>query len=877
MLSLNTLKTTQQAVTYFEHDNYYSRQQSQEASRWYGAGAEKLGLSGPLSTEDFRNLLNGNDPEGNRIVQLGPFEKHRPGFDLTFSAPKSASLEALVNENEKIRQAWDRSVDRALEQVQRDFAETRITTDGQTEVVKTGNLIIARFEHDSSRSHDPQLHSHCVAISATEGPDGKWHALYTDDLYKYQRAIGMRQQLDFANELEQLGYKLERGANGKFEIAGFTEEQLKEFSQRSEQIKEEQYRLAQVMGADAYSSHGAEIATLNTRDAKRIVDHDELRKDWRARAEEVGIHWPEPNQALEARQEAAKEAIEFARQHAFERSSVVSRYDIKEAAYEYGIGRSSVEEIERAFKQSIQHHKLTQVDQNYFTTPEAIQRERDTIHTMQRGRNASEQIANPRALEAPDHFTEGQRDASVLILTSRDSTVGVQGYSGSGKSSMLAYTREQAEERGWSVRGFAPSAQAAEELEKKSGIRSQTLTSHLNELAAQKIPNIRGKEIWIVDEASMVSTAQANELLHQAERRGVKVALIGDTNQLASIEAGAPFAQLQKEGMKTAQMREILRQEEGPARKAVELQYEGRQRAAMNLIPTFEIEQRESRHQAVADDYLRIGNGAVVLTLTNSDKNSINEKIRDGLIQKGELGAEAHTATVLIQKDLSKAELKEAFNYERGDVIRFGRDQKKLGIEKGGYTEVLSNDQSGGVHIRNEKGEIHTWYPELSGKAIEVYKQEHREIREGEQLRFTRNDSQQGFINNKTAIVKGFEGDEAILEYKGKEQRMDLNSRRHHFDYGYASTAHSAQGIDSESAVVDLDTRQRRLIGKESVLVMTSRGKQGTIIYTDNTAALPWRIQESHAQKNASAELHRVAEINVNEIQNRSKGIDFGP
>jgi conjugative relaxase-like TrwC/TraI family protein len=877
MLSLSTLKTAAQTAIYFDRDNYYSRDQSSEKSKWYGKGAEELGLEGEVSNQDFRNLLEGRDTNGERIVQLGPFEHHKPGIDMTFSAPKSASLLALVKQDLEVVEVWDRSVDRALEQTEREFAQTRITKDGETEVVKTRNLIIARFEHDTSRARDPQLHTHCVVMNATLAPDEKWHALYTDDIYKFQRSIGMRQQLDFANELEKLGYEIERGPNGKFEVVGFREDQLIEFSQRSEQIKEEQHRLAQTMGDEAYTSAGAERANLNTRESKKTVDHEELRRDWRERAEKVDIEWPETQASKEHDQQAAKDAISFARDHAFERSSVVHRHDLLEASYEYGIGRSTVSDIDSSFRQSIQYKDLIRVDEDHFTTREAIQRERETVLMMQAGRNRSKQIASRRELETPDHFTEGQKDAAHLILTNRDSVIGVQGYSGSGKSSMLEYAREQAEERGWNVRGFAPSAQAAEELEKKSGIKSQTLTSHLNELESEKIPQVRGKEMWVVDEASMMSTSQAHDLLRQADRRGVKVTLIGDTNQLASVEAGAPFQQLQNDGMKTVEMREILRQEEGHARKAVELQYEGEQRRALSMIPTVEVQERIERHQAVADDYLKDRNGAVVITLTNSDKDSINGKIREGLIKQEELGNRPVNTTVLVQKDLTRAELKDPANYERGDVIRFGSEQKRLGIERGRYAEVQVSSECDGMLIRNDKGETHQWNPEKAGKAIEVYRTESREIRAGEQIRFTRNDRDQGFINNKTALVKELHGNEAIIDYKGSEQRINLSSTRHHFDYAYAGTAHSAQGIDADRAIADLDTKQRRLISRESVLVTTSRGKQGTTIYTDNVNALPWRSQESHAQKIASHELANAADRPPEQSRHASvKGMDLG-
>ncbi len=223
---------------------------------------------------------------------------------------------------------------------------------------------------------------------------------------------------------------------------------------------------------------------------------------------------------------------------------------------------------------------------------------------------------------------------------------------------------------------------------------------------------------------------------------------------------------------------------------------------------------------------------------------------------------------MLVQKDLSRAELKDSASYERGDVIRFGSDQKRMRIERGTYAEVVTSTDRDGVLIRNDKGEVHNWNPAKAGRAIEVYREEQREIRAGEKIRFTRNDHERGFVNNKTAVIKEAGEREAILIYKGSEQKISLTSKRNHFDYAYAGTAHSAQGIDAERAIVDLDTKQRRLIGRESVLVATSRGKQGTRIYTDNAAALPWRAQESHAQKIASHEMANAPHPHAGSISN---------
>jgi conjugative relaxase-like TrwC/TraI family protein len=104
MLSIGVLQSSAQAGTYYAQDNYYIRD-SQVAgidagglggpSRWDGSGATELGLTGAVDQGQFERLLNGELPNG-VVLKRGQQGKHQPGWDLTFSAPKSVSLLALV-------------------------------------------------------------------------------------------------------------------------------------------------------------------------------------------------------------------------------------------------------------------------------------------------------------------------------------------------------------------------------------------------------------------------------------------------------------------------------------------------------------------------------------------------------------------------------------------------------------------------------------------------------------------------------------------------------------------------------------------------------------------------------------------------------------
>ncbi len=59
-----------------------------------GRGAQALSLVGGVATEDMRSVLEGRSPSSGETLlpPTAPLANRRPGFDLTFSAPKGVSL-----------------------------------------------------------------------------------------------------------------------------------------------------------------------------------------------------------------------------------------------------------------------------------------------------------------------------------------------------------------------------------------------------------------------------------------------------------------------------------------------------------------------------------------------------------------------------------------------------------------------------------------------------------------------------------------------------------------------------------------------------------------------------------------------------------------
>nr|WP_289812477.1 MobF family relaxase [Escherichia coli] len=172
-MSIAQVRSAGSAGNYYtDKDNYYVLGSMGE--RWAGQGAEQLGLQGSVDKDVFTRLLEGRLPDGADLSRMQDGRnRHRPGYDLTFSAPKSVSMMAMLGGDKRLIEAHNQAVDFAVRQVEA-LASTRVMTDGQSETVLTGNLVMALFNHDTSRDQEPQLHTHAVVANVTQHNRQGW-------------------------------------------------------------------------------------------------------------------------------------------------------------------------------------------------------------------------------------------------------------------------------------------------------------------------------------------------------------------------------------------------------------------------------------------------------------------------------------------------------------------------------------------------------------------------------------------------------------------------------------------------------------------------------------------------------------------------------
>ncbi len=916
--------------------NYYL----QETSRWSGKGSLRWGLSGPITNEEaFKNLCEGYSP-GRRKKLYSKTVKHgqkrRAAIDCTFNAPKSVTLSALVGGDERLIEAHHTAVAKTLELIEERYSHTRIRRpNGEREVVTTGNLIIAQFDHIDARkvdehykgddqdldefrgrssevggqkkkspsqnskitpntaakhyylalltpnsvsqaTPDPHLHTHCLIMNATEVSKGKWYSHLNDAIFQNQKLLGMTYQHYLAMEVQKLGYEVEARDHGQFDIKGYDHDALMEFSKRRRKILE-------LAGNDS-SRERLEAVREVSRAHKGKINPEELKVLWFQEAKKLGIKIVKPkSQSVPNRYRES--SLSDAISHCSERAVAFKQEDLEKFILNERIP-TDIRAITPQIQQNSELIKVTEPNRVRYTTQTALKREIATIRLMQQGRGTVSPIANFDAVNQyleGQSLTTGQLDAVHLALTTNDQFLAWQGVASAGKTYALAKFTDMALKNGYSVKGFAPSADAAKVLGSEIGINGATVASLLHSKSNQTIePNLREfrgrrsevgddkkrspianskttpntepltpnspNQIWIVDEAGLLSAKDAYDLMLRAKKEQARVIFVGDTRQLSAVEAGNPFKSLQQAGMATASMNQSLRQRTPHLQVAVDLIAQGEVKKGFKRLEEndciCEVDEDE-KVQRIVSDYLAIDpekrDKTLVLAGTNRERLQITQGIRDGLKKEGKLGKTA-MLTQLKRKDLTNVQMKYAHNFKVGDVIMPTKEYKRRGLEKGQYYEITGKKDDL-VILRNNQGQsvtVDLGFEKAAFITSEI------EIAEGDTLKWTKNDRQLGRRNGQTFEVISINENTATIKFSdGTTKDFDVNTPQF-LDYAIVSTTYSAQGKTADNVLISADFT----VGKESFYVAVSRVKYDLKLYTENKEDLVCKAMESKAKEN---------------------------
>ena len=371
-----------------------------------------------------------------------------------------------------------------------------------------------------------------------------------------------------------------------------------------------------------------------------------------------------------------------------QQQSTFTRCDVAKFAHRHSDGIEQFNEVMGAMRNAPDLVELGQDGrgEDRFTTREMIEAE-------QRLHRAAELMAEKELHEVSDHDREAalaraeqrglvlsgeQADALAHVTDGRDLGV-VVGYAGTGKSAMLGVAREAWEAAGFEVRGVALSGIAAENLEGGSGISSRTIAS-----MEHGWKNGRGmltsRDVLVIDEAGMVGTRQLERVLSHAAEAGAKVVLVGDPQQLQSIEAGAAFRSI-NERHGGVEIHEVRRQREDWQRDATRDLATGRTGHAIHAYDAHDmVHSAETREQARGDLIDRWDrdrqaspdSSRIILTHTNAEVRELNEAARDRMREARDLGEEVR---VIVERGDR--------HFAAGDRVMFLQNERGLGVKNG--------------------------------------------------------------------------------------------------------------------------------------------------------------------------------------------------
>jgi conjugative relaxase-like TrwC/TraI family protein len=864
VLSTSNL-SAHQAAHYYSKEDYYSQEEGVSPSRWMGKGAERLGLSGDVDTETFRKLLRGQTPDGQAMFsrKVDP-DKRRAATDFTFSAPKSVSIAALVQQDERVVNAHHQAIVKALSVLEERYAQTRISTETGRQRVTTQNLVTAVFTHGTSREVEPQLHSHCVVMNATQLDDGRWFSFSNEQAIANKKLLGQLYQNELAYLLRQQGYQIEQKPHGQFELKGYSPELLQAFSTRRKQIlslleewENEGKKPKGTKGKEIQSEMLVrEAANLKTRKQKpKLTNPERLLKGWNAFIQLKGFELPElPKEEvqLEARAEAA---LEPAIQHCGERDAVFRQTHLERFVFEHHLGQQGWDELEGAIAND---PNLIKLETQKFTTQAALKLELNTIRLMQQGKSKEAQIAplpqvNQILAEIP--LTQEQRQAIQLTCSTPDPFIAWQGSAGSGKTYALNALKQIAQAQGIEVRGFAPSAEAAHGLGQALGIETETVAALL---ASQRQQPLDIETLWIIDEAGLLSMKDAHALLNRATAEKARVILVGDTKQLSAVEAGNPFKSLQAGGITTAHLDEILRQQTQELKAAVQLIAQEKTVQGIEALDAAgciqEIDNADRRRKQLAQDYLMLSaddrSKTLLLAGTNQERSQLTQTLRAALQEEGSLGQDVFTVTGLRQMNITQTQARYVTVYQPGDVLVPNQDYKKQGLLKGlQYTVISVDREKQRLLVETPSGQVMGVEPGKCDRKS-VYTVQEVAIASGDQLCWTKNDRAAKHRNGQRFTVQQIEPDGTahIIDSEGQVRQINLSGKQY-VDYAWVSTTYSSQGKTAERVLALMDSTTTN---RESFYVTVSRAKQYLTLYTADKAALIQQAQNSRAKENTS-------------------------
>jgi conjugative relaxase-like TrwC/TraI family protein len=550
-----------------DFDDYARGERSKEgpAPFWACNGPALLGLDDIAEAEQVERLANGFHPLTGAPLVKGAGQGHVQGLDMTFSAPKDFSA-VFAGSDEATREALIECLQLSARAALGYAEAAAITRHGHAGKIKqvAEAAIAACYTHFASRALDPQLHVHAFMFNVGKRKDSdEWSALEHRPQFDRKMATGILFRVEIASRLRGMGFDVEP-AGPFFTIAGIGDEQRTALSKRSRQIAEylQDTGMLETDGAAA-----KEIAALNSRSGKSEPPLPELLQNFQAMASELGIT-PASVAAMRGGQlaELAPLVIDHGAllERLMESQSCATAQEALALICEQAMGRWNAKECLAELERFLSFEKVVQLGRTELLTTvftskatkdlETAISQRvkdgalDATHRVPRklvDREFDRLEAELRAKLGVEVSLAQQRQAAHHIAAEPGRCAFVEGWAGTGKTTMLKAAGLAYKAAGLHVIGCCQSAAASQNLARETGIPSRTIASLLLAIQEKRVA-LGSKSVLILDEAGMVGSREFSALQEAVWAAGGKLVAVGDPKQLQPIDAGGIFGSLMR-------------------------------------------------------------------------------------------------------------------------------------------------------------------------------------------------------------------------------------------------------------------------------------------------------------------------------------------
>lgn len=785
---------------YLAADNYYFL--GEKASCWMGTLAQPMGLQGDVKPQDFDRALAGYFPGGISLARMsGGKNIHRPGYDLTLSAPKSVSVLGLVMGDPRFLQAHQQAVSAAMNEIEH-LATTRIMRDGMKQTVMTGKILAAAFHHDTSRELDPHLHTHLILLNITEY-QGRWRTLSSDKagksgfietLFALQVALGKIYRHELRQRIEAMGFEtIITGKHGLWEIEGVP---VGVFSRRTERI-----RAAVGEGAPLKAR---DIAALATRLQKQgLPDRSMLLADWKQRLEQNGFTYPTLLKAAAERGQREREAIaETQTLPADVRKAVrdaISLLSEKRTRFTYSdvLNRSlnnldALSHIAREARQAIEEAINAQLlipldrEKGLFTSSLHLLDELSLQDLAGRIRNETVPGAARTRCAAdvlPTSLTDGRLPIAIISLAG--------GMQNLGKTVLAA--ADLARSQGRAFRVLASDKAVARFLENASLDSGSVLT--LNMLSQAVLPK---KATWVVAGAETLSVRDTVTVMDTVLRTQSQLLMIDSSGRQGT---GNALQILEETGVVR------LHGTSTPATYAVKSE-----------------EDKVQRYALLAEEYaeyFRKGETVAAQVSGPREQAALTARIRQTLFERGCLGNKTVRVDTLLPVWLDRKNRRQLDTYREGMVLEHREPEKRSVVR---YSIDRVSPETRCLRLQDDAG--HKTGVKLSQINADwgLYQPHTIEVAEGEKLIWF---ARQGKMRSRDSVtIKSIKDASLTVRHRGKDRVISLHEPLK-AGYGYVTTP---GGCVQEKGVVLAALTGREMTGR--MLGTLARSGHSICIFT---------------------------------------------